>query len=157
MEKAKKPVLIHVNAFEDLPNKIEIEEYNITNIISSDKLKEIQNEDKIGKRVQMFKEGKIEFLFTTKCNRGIDFPGETCNSVIFTKYPNPNVNNVFWKILKKTHPSHYWSFYKDRSKREFLQRIYRAVRTPDDHVYILSPDSRVLDSVREFQINGKIK
>ncbi len=157
LEKAKKPVLIHVNAFEDLPNKIEIEEYNITNIISSDKLKEIQNEDKIGKRVQMFKEGKIEFLFTTKCNRGIDFPGETCNSVIFTKYPNPNVNNVFWKILKKTHPSHYWSFYKDRSKREFLQRIYRAVRTPDDHVYILSPDSRVLDSVREFQINGKIK
>jgi Rad3-related DNA helicase len=78
-----------------------------------------------------------------------------CNSVIFTKYPNPNVSDTFWKILQRTHPDSFWDFYRDKAYREFLQRIYRAVRSINDHVYILSPDIRVLDSVKRLQNKKK--
>ena len=102
--------------------------------------------------ISMFKSKMSDSLFTTKCSRGVDFPGDVCNSVIFTKYPNPNVKGTFWKILEKTHPDYYWDFYKDKARRDFLQRIYRALRSEDDHVYVLSPDIRVLDAVRRLQL-----
>ena len=73
---------------------------------------------------------------------------------MFTKYPNPNVKDTFWKILQKTHPEFYWEFYRDKAWRGFLQRIYRALRSPDDHVKILSPDTRVLDAVKKLQNGG---
>ena len=92
-------------------------------------------------------------LFSTKCSRGVDFPGETCNSIVFTKYPNPNVSDTFWKVLQQTHKDHYWEFYKDKAWREFLQRIYRALRSRDDNVVILSPDLRVLQAVRKLQMS----
>ena len=149
MEKAVKPVLIHVHAFNDLPS--EKEKMEITNLMSSEKLKSIQKDDKTGRNVSLFKSGLSEFLFSTKCSRGVDFPGKTCNSIIFTKYPNPNVKDTFWRILQEKHPEYFWSFYRDKAYREFQQRIYRAVRSKDDHVHILSPDSRVLDAVRGMQ------
>ena len=143
---AKKPVLIHVNAFLDLPDKQELEEFDIDNLISREKLREIQDEDKTGILVERFKKGQSDVLFTTRCGRGIDFPGEQCNSIIFTKYPNPNIQNAFWKILHKTNPQHYWDFYKDKARRELWQKIYRGLRFKEDHVYLLSPDVRVLES-----------
>ena len=141
---AKKPVLVHVNAFSDLPTEAEAEQYNL-DIMTREKLSELQNNDKHGETVQNFKKGEIDILYSTKCNRGVDFPGNVCNSIILTKYPYPNVNSIFWKILKKTNPEHYNSFYVDKARREFLQRIYRAVRSKNDFVYLLSPDSRVFD------------
>ena len=155
VEKAKKPVLIHVNAFQDLPNEDEKSMYKIGNLITQESLIEMQREDKTGKLVAIFKQGLNDKLFTTKCSRGIDFPGKMCNSIIFTKYPNPNISDTFWKILQKTHPDHFWEFYRDKAYREFLQRIYRAVRSKDDHAYILSPDLRVIQSVRKLQ-NGQV-
>ncbi len=152
MEKAKKPVLIHVNAFEDLPSEMEKMQLGITNLLSKERLKELQLEDKTGRLISLFKSKMSNSLFTTKCSRGVDFPGDICNSIIFTKYPNPNVQGTFWKILQKTHPQYYWDFYRDKAKREFLQRIYRALRSKDDHVYVLSPDNRVLDAVRDLQL-----
>jgi len=151
MEKAVKPVLIHVHAFNDLPNEKEKMDKGITNLMSSEKLNSIQKDDKTGRNVSLFKTGLSEFLFSTKCSRGVDFPGKTCNSIIFTKYPNPNVKDTFWRILQEKHPEYFWSFYRDKAFREFQQRIYRAVRSKDDHVHILSPDIRVLDAVREMQ------
>ncbi len=151
VEKTKKPALIHVNAFNDLPTFEEVSLFNLTNLSSKENLKISQGNDKTGDLILEFKAGKKNTLFTTKCSRGIDFPGETCNSIVFTKYPNPNVKDTFWKILQKTHPDYYWEFYKDKARREFLQRIYLAVRSKEDHVYVLSPDSRVLDAVRELQ------
>lgn len=142
---AKKPVLVHVNAFKDLPTEEEIDRYNLQNIISNGKVKEMQNEDREGELIKNFKEGEIDILFSTRDSRGVDFPGEECNSIVFTKYPNPNVEDAFWKILMKTRPQHYWSFYRDKAKRELLQKLYRGLRFKDDHVYVLSPDSRVLD------------
>tara|TARA_Y100000310_G_scaffold345413_1_gene464697 strand:- start:6756 stop:8795 length:2040 start_codon:yes stop_codon:yes gene_type:complete len=151
IEKAKLPSLIHVNAFKDLPNDDEKDKLNLHNLVVSDSLLQKQREDKLGNNVLDFKEGRIDSLFTTKCSRGMDFPGKMCNSVVFTKYPNPNISDTFWKILQKTHPGYFWNFYKDKARREFLQRMYRAVRSVDDHIYVLSPDRRVLDAVRELQ------
>ncbi|MBS3065500.1 hypothetical protein J4229_00415 [Candidatus Pacearchaeota archaeon] len=152
IEKAKKPILVHVNAFEDLPTEMEIAEFGIKEVMSKERLMALQTNDKTGKSISMFKSKLSDVLFTTKCSRGVDFPGEICNSVVFTKYPNPNVKGTFWKVLEKTHPDYYWDFYKDKARRDFLQRIYRALRSKDDHVYVLSPDLRVLDAVRNLQI-----
>ncbi|MCX6746880.1 MAG: DEAD/DEAH box helicase family protein [Candidatus Pacearchaeota archaeon] len=143
IEIAKKPTLVHINSFFDLPDEIELKKFNLKNTISRETLKEIQS-DKTGKDVREFKNREIEVLFTTKCTRGIDFPGDQCNSIIFTKYPNPDVKSPFWKILNKTNPMYYWDFYKDKARRELLQRIYRGLRFKEDHVYLLSPDERVL-------------
>jgi len=155
IKKSKKPTLVHVNAFSDLPNNTEKEDFKIDNIMSREELLELQSADKTGTAIHDFKKKFFSTLYSTKCSRGIDFPGETCNSLVFTKYPNPNPRDTFWKVLEKTHPSHFWDFYKDKAKREFLQRLYRALRSRDDHVYILSPDSRVLDAVRELQMESQ--
>ncbi|MFQ5532184.1 MAG: helicase C-terminal domain-containing protein, partial [Candidatus Nanoarchaeia archaeon] len=149
LEKAKQPVLIHINSFADLPSEKELEEFKLDNLISREKLRQLQAEDKEGKIVNRFKKGQIDVLFSTRCARGIDFPGSQCNSIIFTKYPNPDIQDAFWKILKQTKPEHYWDFYKDKARRELLQKIYRGLRFKEDHIYLLSPDSRVLDAFRE--------
>lgn len=154
VERAKRPTLIHVNAFQDLPTDEEKVKYNLKELTSQENLISLQKEDKTGRVISLFKQGLNNKLFSTKCTRGIDFPGNMCNSVIFTKYPNPNISDTFWKILQKTHPDNFWEFYRDKAYREFLQRIYRAVRSKEDHVYILSPDIRVLQSVRRLQ-NGQ--
>jgi Rad3-related DNA helicase len=75
----------------------------------------------------------------------MDFPGDECKSIIFTKYPNPDVQDAFWKILSKTRPQHYWNFYRDKARRELLQKLYRGLRSSDDKIDLLSPDIRVLN------------
>jgi Rad3-related DNA helicase len=146
VEIAKIPMIIQVSAFQDLPNEFEIEKYSLKNLMSSQELMDIQNRDKEGKLIKDFKDGKNKILFTTRCNRGIDFPFETCNSVVITKFPYPNTQSLFWKILKKNKPEIFWEFYKDKAHRELLQRVYRSVRAPNDMVFLLSPDIRVLNS-----------
>jgi Rad3-related DNA helicase len=149
LEKAPRPTLVHVNAFQDLPSDSEIEEYELNHFISREKFRELQAEDRDGKLVKKFKDGEMDILFSTRDSRGIDFPGKQCNSIVFTKYPNPNIDNPFWKILMKTKPNYYWGFYRDKARREFLQKIYRGLRFKEDHVYLLSPDSRVLEKAKE--------
>lgn len=146
IQTAQRPTLVHVNGFVDLPSEQELEEFDIDNLISREKLKEVQDEDKTGKMVARFKQGQIDVLFSTRCARGIDFPGEQCNSIVFTKYPNPNVQDSFWKILNRTKPEHYWEFYRDKARRELWQKIYRGLRFSEDKVDVLSPDIRVLDA-----------
>jgi len=145
IESSVKPTLVHVNAFIDLPTRDELRNLEIKNLITTEELKNIQNENKNGELIGRFKNREIDVLFSTRASRGIDFPGEECNSIIFTKYPNPNVQDAFWKILNKTNPQDYWSFYKDKAKRELWQKIYRGLRFKEDHVYLLSPDLRVLE------------
>jgi len=146
VEISKIPTIVQVNAFNDLPSNEEIFKFNLKNLISSEELIDSQKQDKEGKLVRDFKAGKMPILFTTRCNRGIDFPFETCNSVVISKFPYPNTQSLFWKILKKNKPAIFWDFYKDKAYRELLQRVYRSVRDPKDHVFLLSPDIRVLNS-----------
>jgi Rad3-related DNA helicase len=141
---ARKPTLVHVSAFWDLPSENEIRDFNLKNLVSRDIMREAQNNDKDGKNIESFKEGKIDVLFTTRCSRGVDFPGKQCNSIVFTKYPNPSPEEPFWKILRETNKNSYWEMYKDKARRELLQKVYRGVRFKEDHVFVLSPDSRVL-------------
>lgn len=145
-----RPTLVHVQSFEDLPSENEKLNYSLRNLVSKEYLIEQQKNDSENRFIDKFKKGDIDILFTTKCARGIDFPGEQCNSIVFTKYPNPNVQSVFWKILNKTHKQYYWEFYRDKARRDFLQKIYRGVRSKEDKVFILSPDSRVLDAVSKI-------
>jgi len=144
IEVSKKPTLVHINSFYDLPSEREAEEFNLKNTISREELIKIQD-DKTDENVKRFKRKEIDVLFSTKCTRGIDFPGDQCNSIIFTKFPNPDVKSPFWNILKRINPNNYWDFYKDKARRELLQRIYRGLRFKEDHVYLLSPDERVLN------------
>ena len=142
---SEKPVLIQVNGFGDLPSREEINNFELKFLPNREELREAQREDKEGKLIDEFKCGRKDILFSTKCTRGIDFPGEKCKSIVFTKYPNPDVKSAFWKILNQTKPQYYWEFYKDKAERELLQRIYRGLRFKEDHIFLLSPDSRVLD------------
>ncbi len=151
--KAARPTLVQVNAFNDLPSQEEIKKFSLKDLISREKMVELQNNDRTGKLISEFKRKLFDTLYSTKCSRGVDFPGDLCNSVIFTKYPYPNPKDTFWKILKKTHPQYYWDFYKDKARREFLQRLYRALRSPSDHVFVLSPDSRVLGAIKNLQLS----
>lgn len=146
VEEAKKPTVVHINAFKDLPTDSELFNLDLKNLISSSQLMAQQNEDRDGELVHEFKQGKEKILFTTRCNRGIDFPYETCNSVVISKFPYPNTQSLFWQILKKQKPAYFWDFYKDKAHRELLQKIYRSVRAHDDKVNILSPDIRVLET-----------
>ena len=155
VEKAERPALVHISAFTDLPENKEINQFSFKDLMSREKLIELQESDKTGKLVSEFKKKLFDILYSTKCSRGVDFPGNSCNSMVFTKYPNPNPKDTFWKILKLTHSEYFWDFYKDKARREFLQRLYRALRYPNDHVFVLSPDSRVLEAVRELQLTNK--
>lgn len=141
VEKAKKPAVVHVTSFEDLPSELEKAEFKLDNLISKERLKTCNDIS----QVNNFKAGKIPVLFTTKCSRGIDFPGEQCNSIILTRYPYPDVKSAFWQILRREQPEKYMEFYMDKARRELLQKIYRGVRFKSDHVFLLSPDLRVLN------------
>jgi Rad3-related DNA helicase len=145
VKSAKKPLLVHVQAFKDLPCEEEKRNYCLKNIISREEIEKMQREEG-EKLIGKFKNKEIDVLFSTRASRGIDFPGDECRSIIFTKYPNPNVQDAFWKILNRTHPSYYWDFYKDKAKRELWQKVYRGVRFKEDSVEVLSPDSRVLEA-----------
>jgi len=145
LENSKRPTLVHVHAFQDLPKDYEIYEYDLKNLISQDELSDEQKFDSNGEIISEFKSGKKEVLFSTRASRGVDFPGEQCNSIVFTKYPNPNVQDPFWKILNRTKPNEYWEFYRDKAKRELLQKVYRGLRFEEDKVEVWSPDLRVLE------------
>jgi Rad3-related DNA helicase len=149
--KAPRPTLVHVNAFEDLPSIQETFDYGLRSLQPREALREHQQNDREGSRVARFKKGEHPLLFTTKCTRGVDFPGKLCNSVVFTKYPNPNPGDIFWKVLERTHKDQFWDMYRDKARREFLQRLYRALRFKEDHVFVLSPDTRVLEAVSKLQ------
>lgn len=145
VEIGERPTLVHVNSFNDLPDDFEIKNFELNNLITSDEMKRMQEEDKENELIKEFKKGERDILFTTRCSRGVDFPGDECNSIIITKYPNPNIQEAFWKILNKTNPNYYWSFYKDKARRELLQKVYRGLRFKEDKINLLSPDKRVLD------------
>jgi len=144
MDKAERPALIHVNSFKDLPSEFECTRYGIYSIKTREELIREQNDDRTGELIQDFKDKKMDVLYSTKCNRGVDFPGDMCKSIIFTKFPYPDRSSLFWKILFRTNKKYGDIFYMDKARREAIQRIYRGLRFDDDKVDLLSPDIRVL-------------
>jgi Rad3-related DNA helicase len=143
VESSKPPTLVHLTSFNDLPTELEKQTLDLV-LPTQQEIKNDQKQDPTGLRIQDFKDKKFPVLYTTRCNRGIDFPGDTCNSIIVSRFPYPNISSLFWKILKKTNPQNFMSFYMDKAKRELTQKIYRGLRSKKDKVYLLSPDIRVL-------------
>jgi len=139
----KGQTLVHVNSFGDLPTNEELEKLKLENLISQERLKELQSMGTDS--IKDFLEKKIKTLFTTKCSRGVDFPGDKCQNIVLTKYPYPNISSPFWKILKKENPDKFNEFYIDKANRELIQKVARGVRFKGDYVNLLSPDSRVIN------------
>jgi len=140
---AEKPVLVHVNAFSDLPNSTERSELHLENLMTQEELKEEQKDANL--EIELFHKKKKEILFTTKCSRGVDFAGDKCRSITMTRFPYPNISGLFWKILKKEQPQKFMEFYMDKARRELIQKVARGVRFKGDWVKLLSPDIRVLN------------
>lgn len=141
---SKKPTLVHVSAFKDLPTEEENARLKFDNLITSEKLKELQLYS--NQSVDEFKNKQSEVLFTTKCARGADFAGDICNSIVITKFPYPNIQGLFWKILKQEQPEKFMEFYMDRARRDLKQKVARGVRFKGDKVSLWSPDVRVLNA-----------
>jgi putative RecB family exonuclease len=150
---AKTPVLVHVTGFSDLPSPRERADLQLDNLPSSYDLMQDQQNDPLGKKVREFREGKTKILFTTKCSRGIDFPGETCNSIVITRFPYPDLSSIFWRIVKEKDPKNFMRFYIDKANRDLLQKVYRGLRSKEDKIYLLSPDIRVL----QFKFDNESK
>lgn len=144
LAKAQKPTLVHINAFSDLPTEAENNEYKFDNLITQERLRQLQQ--RAGDYIDDFRNGKEEILFTTKCSRGVDFAGDKCRSIIMSRFPYPNISGLFWKILKKEQPDKFMEFYMDKANRELTQKIARGVRYKGDWVNLLSPDIRVLNA-----------
>ncbi len=144
LSRATPPTLVHVSAFSDLPSEEENSKLMLDNIITQERLREIQK--KGNSAIDEFAAKQEDILFTTKCSRGIDFAGDKCNSIIITKFPYPNIQSLFWKILKQEQPDKFMQFYLDKARRELIQKVSRGVRFKGDKVDLWSPDSRVLNA-----------
>ena len=141
---AQKPVLIHVSAFKDLPSEEENKKLKFENLITQERLRELQLRG--NQNVDDFIIGSTDTLFTTRCSRGVDFPGDKCNSIVITRFPYPNIQGLFWKILKKEQPDKFMEFYVDKARRDLFQKVARGVRFKGDKVDLLSPDIRVMSA-----------
>ncbi|MGK0209606.1 MAG: Rad3-related DNA helicase [Patescibacteria group bacterium] len=142
--RAQKPLLVHVNAFGDLPTEAENKEFMLDNLITQETIRsQQQNAQAI---IDDFTRGGRDILFTTKCSRGVDFAGDKCRSIIMSRFPYPNISGLFWKILKREQPDKFMEFYLDKANRELTQKIARGVRFKGDWVELLSPDIRVLNA-----------
>ena len=116
----------------------------LDNLITQERLREIQKRGNAA--IEEFANKEEDILFTTKCSRGVDFAGDSCNSIIVTKFPYPNIQGLFWKILKQEQPDKFMQFYLDKARRELIQKISRGVRFKGDKVDLWSPDVRVLNA-----------
>ena len=144
MAKSKQPTLVHISAFKDLPTENENQTLKLDNLITQEKLKDLQSKGNTA--VDEFTLGETDILFTTRCARGVDFPGDKCNSIVITKFPYPNIQGLFWKILKKEQPEKFMEFYMDKARRDLYQKIARGIRFKGDKVNLYSPDIRVLNA-----------
>jgi Rad3-related DNA helicase len=144
MAKAEQPTLVHISAFKDLPTEEENQKLMLDNLITQERLKDLQSQGNTA--VDEFTSGETDILFTTKCARGVDFPGDKCKSIVITKFPYPNIQGLFWKILKREQPEKFMEFYLDKAKRDLYQKIARGIRFKGDKVNLYSPDIRVLNS-----------
>lgn len=92
--------------------------------------------DELTKSDRKEKEG---IIFSTKMDRGADL--EEMESVIPLKYPYPDLGDPLLRATKKRlGDKKFWIYYRDMSRREFIQQIGRTLRSPDDEVEFWSPD-----------------
>jgi Rad3-related DNA helicase len=123
LKRAKRPGFVPVHATKYLPN-------NVENITDKD-------------------QGEVEGLtFSTKMDRGADL--EEMESVVILKYPFPSLGDPLLKATKKKlGDAKFWMYYRDMSRREFIQQVGRTIRSPDDEVEFWSPDAKCHERLKQ--------
>lgn len=95
--------------------------------------------DAIDAEEKKFLEKKEGIVRTTKMDRGLDL--KWVRSIIFTKYPNPDIGDPLLIAMKRRLGGDiFWSYYNDMGRRVFIQSIGRVIRSDDDVVEFWSPD-----------------
>lgn len=143
IEKAHRPTLVQVHAYQYLPEDDEYQ-YLPTQAL----IREMDQDETIA----LFKLGKEDLLFSTKTDRGIDLPGDSCRSIVLLKYPYPGLKDPFFAVMRRRlGDERFWKFYRDLAWREFQQQIGRGMRGPGDWVEVWSPDLTVHQKLRRLR------
>ena len=142
LENSKRPTLVQVHSFKYLP-----EDNRYPDIPSRKKVMENNQEEEI----RSFIKGGKNLIFSTKTDRGVDLPDDTCRSIVLTKYPFPDLSDPVLRVMKKRmRDEPFWRYYRDIAKRELYQQIGRGIRSDSDWIEIWSPDMKVHEELRRF-------
>jgi len=113
--------------------------------------------DEDGTKLREFIEGKIPEVITTRVGRGVDLPGDKCRSIVISKAPFPDRESPIWRAYENIlNKDEYDKAYRTEAKNNLLQVIARALREPNDWVWVYSPDKHVEELLKELAIEGKI-
>jgi Rad3-related DNA helicase len=142
IQRAKRPTLVQVHAYQYLP-----EDGDFPGLPTQGLVKDMDQDETIA----MFKLGKEDLLFSTKTDRGIDLPGDSCRSIVLLKYPYPGLKDPFFAVMRRRlGDDRFWKYYRDLAWREFQQQIGRGMRGPGDWVEVWSPDLTVHQKLRRL-------
>lgn len=141
---SKRPTLVQVHSFKYLPD-----DNRYPDIPSRKSIKEDDQEESL----KSFIRGGRSLIFSTKTDRGVDLPDDTCRSIVLTKYPFPDLNDPVLRVMRKRMSDvPFWNYYRDIAKREFYQQIGRGLRSEDDWLEVWSPDMKVHEELRKSGI-----
>lgn len=133
--RAERPTLVQVHSYQYLP-----EGDGYGGIPSRGELRESDQEESY----QYFRGGGREVLFSTKTDRGVDLPGDSCRSIVMLKHPFPSLKDpVLMAMRRKLGEKAFWSYYSDLARREMLQQVGRGLRSAGDWVEVWSPDLKL--------------
>jgi hypothetical protein len=86
--------------------------------------------------------------WSTKTDRGVDLPDDSCRSIVIMKYPLPDMNDVVLKTMRALlGEGKFWLYMNDIAGRNLLQQCGRGVRHNDDWCEIWSPDSKCISQL----------
>ncbi|MFQ5975160.1 MAG: helicase C-terminal domain-containing protein [Candidatus Hydrothermarchaeales archaeon] len=141
---SKRPTLVQVHSFKYLPD-----DKRYPDIPSRKAILENNQEEEL----RSFVAGGKNLIFSTKTDRGIDLPDDTCRSIVLTKYPFPDLKDPVLRVMKKRMKDEpFWRYYRDIAKREFYQQMGRGLRSESDWLEVWSPDLKVHE---ELQKSGR--
>lgn len=115
LKKMKKPGFVPVHATKYLPDHVDERE-----LVSNTELEE----DGVS--------------YSTKMSRGADLP--EMESICLLKYPYPSLGDPLIQAVRKKLGRDFWKYYRDMSRREFVQQVGRIMRSPDAVKEFHSPD-----------------
>jgi len=101
-------------------------------------------------------EGFVDGVWwSTKTDRGVDLPDDTCRAIVLMKYPMPDMNDVVLKTMRSLlGEGKFWMYMNDIATRNLVQQCGRGLRHNDDWCEVWSPDSKCLAMLQRVW-NGK--
>ena len=134
LQKAKRPVLIHVHSKRYLPADKADEKLNDRTVLRED----------------------FDEAWSTIARRGVDLKGDKCRAICILKHPFSDLSDGMLQAIRlKLGDDAFFRYYRDKADRELIQQVGRAVRSKDDWVEVWSPDLTV-HSVLVSKWSGKL-